>query len=223
MLALFSGAFAQPQPDWPDRTTTCGFPFHDGDFGQGIDASRLQAFLAEGSAPLVFSLGSSAAHAADGFYVSAVEATRRLGQRAVLVLSSVVSPKNLPGNVLAIRSTAVYPLFKAASLVVHAGGIGTTAQAIRAGRPQLVVPFAHDQFDNALRVKRRSIGAVSDRKRLTAGRLARNLEQLLANQEIHASATAMAATIPSEDGSSTACDALERVLEESGSGGRRRP
>nr|MBA3625578.1 glycosyltransferase [Methylibium sp.] len=42
--------------------------------------------------------------------------------------------------------------------LVHHGGIGTCAEALAAGVPQIVVPFAHDQFDNAARLERLGLG-----------------------------------------------------------------
>ena len=212
VLALFSGHFAHPQPDWPPRTTACGFPFHDDDFGGDVDAERLGRFLAEGPAPLVFSLGSSAVTVAGDFYAAAAEAALRLRQRAVLVVGDAADAGQFPDQVFAIRSTAVSPLFEAASIVVHAGGIGTTGQALRAGRPQLVVPYAHDQFDSALRVKRQGLGLTLNPHRLTPSRLTGKLAQLLASEDIRARASAMAATMRSEDGSAAACDALEAML-----------
>ncbi len=221
VLALFSRHFAQPQPDWPPHTTICGFPFHDADFGNGgddgengvgNDAARLDRFLGEGSAPLVFSLGSSAVQSAGDFYVAAAESARRLDRRAVLVVGGSPAPPTLPDEVLAIRSTAVRPLFEAASVVVHAGGVGSTAQALRAGLPQLVVPFAHDQFDNAVRAERLGVGRNLARSRLTSARLTRALEQLLAGEETRGRATELAAKIRSEHGTERACDALEQAL-----------
>ncbi len=224
VLALFSGHFALPQPDWPPRTTACGFPFHDADFGGDADAERLGRFLAEGPAPLVFSLGSSAVTVAGDFYAAATEAARRLGQRAVLVVGDAVGAGPLAdtgtnagtdpttNQILAIRSTAVSPLFDAASIVVHAGGIGTTGQALRAGHPQLVVPFAHDQFDSALRVKRLRLGLTLNPHRLKPSRLADTLTELLASEDMRARAAAMAATVRAEDGSAAACNVLEAIL-----------
>ncbi len=212
VLALFSETFAARQPDWPAATTTCGFPFHDRDFGGDGDAEELAAFLADGPAPLVFSLGSSSVQAAGDFYASAARAAVQLGQRAVLVLGDRPAPPELPDTVLAIRSTPLQPLFDAASIVIHAGGIGSTGQALRAGRSQLVIPFAHDQFDNALRVERRGIGLRLDRRRLTTPRLSARLAQLLGDHGIEAKARAMAPAIRTEDGAGTACLVIEQVL-----------
>lgn len=212
-LALFSSVLAKAQPDWPRKTTVCGFPFHDDDFGGNADSSELKRFLAAGAAPLVFSLGSSAVFAAGDFYKVAGEAATRLKQRAVMIVGDTPMPENLPDEVLAIRSAEVSSLFTAASIVVHAGGVGTTGQAMRAGRPQLVIPVAHDQFDNALRVERLGIGRSLRRKQLEPRQVSRVLEQLLEEGEPRAKAAATGEAIRSEDGAGATCDALERVLE----------
>jgi UDP:flavonoid glycosyltransferase YjiC (YdhE family) len=212
VLALYSDVFAPPQPDWPELTTVCGFPFYDRDFGGSGDSGRVERFLTEGPAPLVFSLGSSAIHCAGNFYELAVEATKRLHQRAVLVIGDSAPPPDLPDGVLAIRSAAVRPLFEGASVVVHAGGVGTVGQAMRSGRPQLVVPFAHDHFDNARRVKRLGIGGSLSRTRLTATKLARYVGAIAANDDIRASAASLGKIIHAEDGAEAACKALEELL-----------
>jgi len=213
VLALYSAVFAPPQPDWPKNTTVCGFPFYDCDFGGSGDSGRLERFVAEGPAPLVFTLGSSAIHSAGNFYELAAEATKRLHQRAVLVVGNFAPPPDLPQGVVAIGSAAVRPLFEGASLVIHAGGVGTVGQAMRSGRPQVVVPFAHDHFDNARRVKRLGIGGSLSRTRLTAAKLARCLGTIAANEPIRASAASLGERIRAEDGAGAACKALEKLLE----------
>jgi UDP:flavonoid glycosyltransferase YjiC (YdhE family) len=212
VLALFSEVLAAPQPDWPDATTVCGFPFHDEDFGGGDDAQALDAFLAAGDAPLVFSLGSSAVQAAGDFHDQAARAGRELGRRAVLVTGGAEAPADAGDDVLAIRSASVASLFPKAALVVHAGGVGSTGQALRAGRPQLVVPFAHDQFDNAVRVERLGVGAVLKRSRLTVPRLTQLLRRTLSDEAMVVTATTLATRVAAEDGASVACDALEALL-----------
>ena len=213
VLALFSRVLAEPQRDWPDHTTLCGFPFHDRDFGGAADSERLDRFLSAGPPPLVFSLGSTAVQGAGRFYDFAAEAARRLRQRAVLVVGGSTAPENLTDEICAVRSAAVFPLFRAASIVVHAGGVGTIGQAMRAGTPQIVLPFSFDQFDNALRMRRLGVGHFLNRKRFTARALARAVRRISADSEMHARAAMIGERIRGEDGTAVACEVLERVLE----------
>jgi UDP:flavonoid glycosyltransferase YjiC (YdhE family) len=70
-------------------------------------------------------------------------------------------------------------------VILHSGGIGTTAQALRSGRPQVIVPFAFDQFDNAERVERLGCGVALSRRKAThpaqIRRAISNAESLAAN------------------------------------------
>jgi UDP:flavonoid glycosyltransferase YjiC (YdhE family) len=200
-------------PDWPPRTRVTGFLFRDSDFeGRGMDPA-LARFLAEGEPPVVFTLGSSAVMTADGFYRHAARAAGDLGVRAVLLAGSGAADlRDLPPGVAAFPSAPYHLLFPAASAVVHSGGIGTTAQVLRAGKPQIVVPFAHDQFDNAGRVRRRGLGGILGKKRATAGRMAGMLRGLLADGAVRARAREVGRRVSAEDGATAACDEIEAVL-----------
>ncbi|MCZ6837207.1 MAG: glycosyltransferase [Planctomycetota bacterium] len=211
-VALFSGAFAEAQPDWPQHTTICGFPFHDEDFGGDPDRDKVEAFLEAGPPPVVCTLGSSGGHAAGPFYEHAAQAVRALDRRAVLVFADAAPPEDVSRDVLAVRSTSFTRLFEASCAVVHMGGIGTMSQALRAGCPQLIVPFSHDQFDNALRVTRLELGGSVSRRRLTVRKIERGLRRILESSSIKDHVEACALRISAEDGAGAACAAIERVI-----------
>ncbi len=209
VLALFSRHFAPPAPDWPSRTVATGFPFFDGDEAAPPDLAR---FLDAGPPPLVFALGSSAVKAAGDFYELALAAARQLGRRAALVTGP--HPANRPPSaagdpaVLCLDHAPYSALFPHAALNVHQGGVGTTSQALRAGRPMLVVPFAHDQFDNAARCVRLGVARSIPRRRLSVPRLVAALGALLGDSSVSAAAARVAAAVGVEDGPGVAADAL---------------
>ena len=130
----------------------------------------------------------------------------------MLVTGSVAVSGELPSDVLAIRSSSLHRLFEAASVVIHAGGIGSTGLALMVGCPQLVVPFAHDQFDNAIRVVRHGVGRSLHRRRLTVRRLTRNLAHILGDGEMRSRATILGERVRGEDGPGAACDVIEQIL-----------
>jgi UDP:flavonoid glycosyltransferase YjiC (YdhE family) len=103
-------------------------------------------------------------------------------------------------------------LFPRAAAIVHPGGIGTTGLAMQSGRPMLVVPFAHDQPDNAARVTRLGIARTLPRHRYSASRVEAELRRLLDDPEYARRAAAVGAQLRQEDGVRTACDALEDLL-----------
>jgi MGT family glycosyltransferase len=212
-LALFSPRFAIAQPDWPPRTVITGFPFFDRP-GETTLPPDLKAFLANGDTPLVFALGSAAVETAGAFFSASAEVAQRLGKRAVLVIGD--DPRNrapgLPAGVMAVDYVPYAALFSRAAAIIHQGGIGTTGEAMRAGRPMLVVPFAHDQPDNARRIARLGIGLTIPRERYTAHSATAALERLLGDPLYAQRATAVGAEIRQEHGVDAACDALEELL-----------
>ena len=213
-LALFSPVLQPPQPDWPAATVQTGFPFYDESAANSTPAlpATVEAFLAAGPPPVVFTLGSAAVHIADDFYVQAGRAAHLLGRRALLLLGRNPPPPGLPPSVFAWDYLPYALIFPRAAAIVHQGGVGTTAQALRAGRPQLVVPFAHDQPDNAARVTRLGVGRVLPRPRFREERVARELAALFADPAVAALAADLGLRVQAERGVAAACDALEGAL-----------
>jgi UDP:flavonoid glycosyltransferase YjiC (YdhE family) len=210
VLALFSQHLADPQPDWPPQTVVTGFPFYE----HGELASDLEEFLDAGPAPVVFTLGSSAVGAAGDFYLSSLAAVRRLGVRAVFLTGAHPQglPEVLPEGALEVAYSPHSLVFPRASAIVHQGGIGTTAQALRSGHPMLVVPFAHDQFDNGERVRRLSVAKVLCRSRYNARRAEVLLRRLLEDAPYGQAASAIGEKVRAENGCAIAADAIETLL-----------
>jgi rhamnosyltransferase subunit B len=142
VLAMFSPLLGEPQPDWPASTKVTGFVFYDGDAGHRDLPPAIESFLQQGPPPLVFTLGSAAVLDAGDFYRQSAQAAELTGQRAVLLVGS--DPRNIPAEVsqnLCVANYAPYSkLFPRASVIIHQGGVGTTAQALISGKPMLVMP-----------------------------------------------------------------------------------
>ena len=173
---------------------------------------EVETFLAGGEPPIVFTLGSAAVYIARDFYAESVRAAERLGRRALLLLGKNPPPANLPPTAFAWDYLPYARIFPRASVVVHQGGVDTTAQALRAARPMLVVPFAHDQFDNAARITRLGVGRTLGRSRYRPRRVARVLAELLADGRYTAAVIAASQRLRAEKGVETACNAIEQLL-----------
>jgi rhamnosyltransferase subunit B len=216
VLALFSAAFGQPQPDWPVNTHITGFAFYDRRdyFGETEMEPELLRFLDDGAPPIIFTLGSSAFWVAEDFYRDSIRVAESLGRRALLLIGHQRNlPEGpLPEGIAAFEYAPFAQVFPRAAAVVHSGGIGTTGQALKAGQPQLVVPHAHDQFDNASRVVRLGCGRSLARPRYNAKSAARELSALLDNAGYAAGAAAVGQRVKMEDGASAAADAIEEML-----------
>ncbi len=212
-LALFSSALAAPQPDWPENTVQTGFVFYDSLDGQTKALSpELAAFLNAGTPPIVFTLGSSAVMTAGNFFEEAVKATKALSTRAVLLTGrDQPVPPNLPPSILAVPYAPHSLLMPRAAVNVHQGGVGTTGQALRAGKPQIIVPFAHDQPDHAARVTRAGLGKTVYRDACTAQTLAAALQPLLTDTALQERCRRVGEQLQQEDGVARACEAIERL------------
>jgi len=205
VLALFSHVLAEPQPDWPTQTVQPGFIFFD---QHGKDLPEVAEFLSAGEAPIVFTLGSAAVHNPGNFFEASQAAALQLGRRALLVGAKDRQGIVAPG-ILAVPYARYSEIFSKASAVVHQGGSGTTGQAMRAGRPQLIVPYGWDQPDNGARIARLGAGLVLERTRYRAETAAAMLKTLLEDGRFAARAAEMGAVIQGEDAIAKACDAVE--------------
>lgn len=183
-LGLFPAWFAQPQPDWPPHTQLTGFVYYDKQNGNADLPEELEAFLSAGSAPIIFTAGTAMKHA-DQFFRDCIEACRLLGQRGILLTQLPEQlPAELPENIQHFSYLPFSKILPRALALVHHGGVGTTAQAIAAGIPQMIRPMAHDQPDTAARVEKLGIGASLTTREFNASTLARKLDTLITSQAV---------------------------------------
>ena len=209
-LALFSRHFCAPQPDWPAQTTATGFCFYDAQGLHAPDAGQeWRAWMTGGSPPVVWTLGSSAVHDAGSFYDDGARECLDGGRRALLIAGE--NAARLRGqewgeSVLALDYAPYSQVFPLAGGVVHQGGIGTTAQALRAGVPQIIAPYAHDQPDHAGRITRLNVGFSLRRHPGRAVRMLFENYGPLAKR-----AGEIGARVREEDGPRVACEVMERL------------
>ena len=206
ILAMFSPLLGAPQPDWPAQTRQTGAVFFSGAAGPGLPEFQ--------DAPVLFTLGSAATYAGREFFRVSVEVAERLGRPALLVLGGRQDrahlPRDLPAEVRVLDYAAYEHVFPRSALIVHQGGIGTTHWALWSGRPMLVVPFAQDQLDNAVRIVRLGAGRAMRRERYGARRVASLLRSILDDDALHERARRSAALLREENGIETACNEIER-------------
>jgi UDP:flavonoid glycosyltransferase YjiC (YdhE family) len=129
-----------------------------------------------------------------------------------MLIGKNAPPDHLSDGIIAVSYAPYSQIFPRACAIVHQGGIGTTAQALRAGRPTLVMPYSHDQPDNAARVERLGTSRTIPRQKYAAERVTRQLGELLENPNYAVKAAEIGAIIQAEDGVNVACDAIEKQL-----------
>jgi rhamnosyltransferase subunit B len=103
-------------------------------------------------------------------------------------------------------------LLPRARAIVHHGGIGTAARALKAGIPQLVLPRAYDQFDNAQRLERLGVAAVLSQSAQTATAMARALARLLASESVATRCRECAQRLQESAAVERGCDLIEALL-----------
>ncbi len=207
VLALFSRALALPQPDWPSVVVQPGFCFFD---RVTTPVQELEEFLSAGEPPVVFTLGSTAVQNPGQFYEVSARAMRKLGRRAVLIGAAPEPSNGL--NCLALPYAEYAEVFPRAAAVVHQGGSGTVGQALRAGRPMLVVPYGWDQPDNAARVERLGVGLTLARTVYSEETAEQALARLLCEPAFARAAGEIGARVREENAIGAASDAVEAVL-----------
>ncbi|RZJ93544.1 MAG: glycosyltransferase, partial [Brevundimonas sp.] len=182
--------------------------------GPPVLSPELEAFLNAGEPPLVFTLGSAAVHIPGDFYVESVTAARRLGRRAVLLVGPEGDLSVGAGDpdIHVARYAPFSLLFPRAAAVVHQGGVGTVHQALRGGRPQMIVPHLGDQYDNAARAVRLGCAATLARSAYRAETVARVLAGLLDDPGILSRAEALAAPARAEDGAGMAAQKISALF-----------
>ncbi|GIZ52722.1 glycosyltransferase [Noviherbaspirillum aridicola] len=215
VLAMFSPLFGSPRPDWPASAVQTGNAVYGESRRERVPA--LNEFLARGGPPLaVFTLSGSASNDAGDFYREGLAAAGMLGMRALLVASGLAAtsplPDPLPDWALRVDYAPFEDVFPHAAVVVHAGGIGTVFKALQAGVPQVLVPHAHDQLDNALRMARLGAAEVIGGRRTGRRSLARALRSVLRSEGMGRRAAELALAARQEDGVGRACDVIESEL-----------
>lgn len=210
VLALFSRCLAQPQPDWPPQTMQPGFVYFENQTNNA-PTLRLSEFLAKGDAPLVFAQGSTAVHNPGDFYRVSVAAAKRLQRRAILI-GAKTAPEGDSPDILTLPYLAYSQVFPHAAVNVHQGGSGTVGEALRAGRPMLVVPYGWDQPDNASRVQRLGVGLHVPRTAYTVETATGALTKLLETAQFGNRAAEVRVRVAAEYGLPAACTAIESIL-----------
>ncbi|MCC6572991.1 MAG: glycosyltransferase [Planctomycetes bacterium] len=211
VIGLFPDWFGPMQPDWPRQTVLTSFPLFDEREIQPLRPD-VEEFLAASDKPLVFTPGSAMVQGED-FFAAAAGACKLLGCRGILLTRFPDQlPRSLPDNVRHFDFIPLSTLLPRAACMVYHGGVGTCGQALAAGTPQLIMPMAHDQPDNAARVKKLGVGADLPPKKFTAARLAKKLDTLLKDPALPVRCTAIATKMKADNPIPRTCELIEAAI-----------
>ncbi|MFN9713745.1 MAG: glycosyltransferase [Planctomycetota bacterium] len=173
---------------------------------------EVERFLNAGEPPIVFTPGSANIQAR-AFFATAVEACVRLGRRGILLTEFEEHlPAQIPSSVARFSYVPLDLMLQRCSSIVHHGGIGTTSQGMMAGIPQLIMPMAYDQFDNAERLVELGVGTAVPVHAFQPARVTRALHALLANPDTIAKCQTVAKRLNNTKGLERSADAVERLV-----------
>lgn len=211
LAAISPHVFRRPA-DWPAWAHVTGYWFL-GDTGGWEPPAALVHFLESGPPPVCIGFGSVVTAQAERLGEIARRALALSGLRGVLLGGwSDIGRDEPPGaDIFRIDSAPHGWLFPRMAAVVHHGGAGTTAAALRAGVPGLLTPFSSDQPFWAGRVKRLGVApAPIPITGLTAEKLAAALREAVSDGPMRARAASLGEAICAEDGVACAVEIIER-------------
>jgi rhamnosyltransferase subunit B len=211
-----SRAFFTPPPDFPETVTVTGFLYWDTP-ADWREPPELAAFFADDKPVVAVSSGSMSADLGPifaDFYQTSVTALQQVGARALILGAAPGSlPDPPPEHALALPWAPFSAIYPRCAAIIHHGGIGTTAQGLRAGTPALIVPWGVDQFYAGAQVEAIGAGRWLQRQRYSVERATPLLADLLHQERYRRRAQEIAAQITQEDGVGALCDLLEDTLE----------
>ncbi len=210
VIGMFPAWYAAPQPDWPPVTRLTGFPLFDEDQEKEL-APEVKDYLQAGEPPVVFMPGSLM-HQAGHYFQTAVEYCQASDRRAILLSRfGQHIPAGLPKTIRHFEYIPFRQLLPHTAVLVHHGGIGTCAQAMRAGIPQLIHPMAYDQHDNAWRIRSLEIGDWIAPKDWQMSTLAGKLHVLTTSSAVRQQCQSIASRFIDQDPLADACRLIESI------------
>ncbi|MCJ8346004.1 glycosyltransferase [bacterium] len=210
ILALFDNNFCEKTEDWPTQTQVLGFPLSS--LNNSILQEDLDTFIGKEGPTLLFTQGTPNAHNLD-FFRSASKICKELHIKAIFVSQFVEALQELSQEHLylckSIHFQSVLPKLQG---IVHHGGIGTSAQALRAGIPQIIVPWGVDQYDNSVHLQNMGVALELLPGRNFEAGLRDYLKYILQNQHMQKRAKIFGSQNQMYQGGKTSYDAIMKLF-----------
>lgn len=206
----FSPQIVPAPTDWPRHWHVSGYWFLPSPAEAALPTDLAQ-FVAAGPPPVYVGFGSMGSQRRTDLADTVIAGVRQAGRRAVLAFSDSMPVGQRSADLFVTGPIAHDLLFPQMAAIVHHGGAGTTAAALRAGVPSIAVPVGIDQWFWGRRIADLGAGSAPiGLHSLSAQQLAAAF-QCLASPPIIAVATQLGQAIRTEDGVGQAIAALLRI------------
>lgn len=211
VIGLFPEWFAPLQPDWPANTELTGFINFDASKSENPLSREIADFIGEEKQALIFTPGTAMKHG-KVFFEASAQIAEKLG-RPALLLTKFTShlPAKLPPSVKPVAYIPFSLVLSKIGALVHHGGVGTCAQAIAAGIPQLIMPINHDQPDNATRLEKLGVAGTLYPKDYNVNMASKKLAYLLNSTEVLAQCKALQRKNNFNKALTDTCEIVEKV------------
>jgi rhamnosyltransferase subunit B len=205
--AMFPDWYGMPAEDWP-ALQLLGFPLP---VPKEPLPAPVQEFLTRNPRPLVFTTGTGCATPAR-FFEAAARCCAALGMPGVFLSRFLEVESGALGDRIAhFHHVELGALLPHAALMIHHGGMGTTARGLEAGIPQVVSPMVFDQPDNGHRLELLGVGRVVSREHMSGATFAAAARELLSDPEIQTRLSRYRTAIATQDAIADAADLLQNV------------
>jgi len=209
-LGMASRHYVAPEPDWDGPYKVTGFSLWNGP-DHGAVGDDVREFLDDGEAPVLVTLGSSAASAER--FAETLRELDRLGHRGLVLAStdeiaSKLRSQNRDGRHGVWTFVPLSGVLPKCRAVVHSGAHGTNSMVLSAGLPSVVSPVLFDQLWHGNRQQELGTGRLAKKP----SQIGETLEEVLADAAFADNATAFAALLAQEDGVANAADEIETFL-----------
>jgi sterol 3beta-glucosyltransferase len=224
ILNCVSPHVIEPPDDWNTTSHLTGYWFLNGD-DEWQPPRELVNFLKASSPPVYIGFGSMVGVDPEQVTKTVTAALGELGLRAVLASGSGgLSEREMPDSIRMVKAVPHSWLFSRVAAVVHHGGAGTVAAALRAGKPNLACPFDLDQYFWGYMLARRGFGPRPiPQKKLTVRRLVKALRILTSDEGMRQRAAETGERIRAEHGVATAVRLIEKYCARPANAGRAAP
>ena len=199
------------KPDWPPQARLTTFPLFDDAFGDSLSKDILK-FLKQGTPPLVFTPGT-ANEFGKHFFEEGIKTCQKMNKRGLLLTQYPKQlPSSLPPGVQHFPYAPLSQILPHCKALIHHGGIGTCAQALRAGIPQIIQPLNFDQFDNSARVLKLGVGHTILARTFAMNSLFKSLDTLLTSTDVKNQCAKIAGYFSDVNPLEEACHILESMF-----------
>ena len=202
---------ADDRKEWPTDISQIGFPLDKQDTSDTYQLPDSVKAIFEGEHPPIILTGGTTKLLHNKFYPMAVSACGLINRPAIVLNRyREMVPDNLPDNVLYYPYLPMQEILPKCAAIIHHGGIGTCAEALRNGTPQVILPYFMDRLFNGKQLKKIGVAECLPVVRWTPQNIRDSILKVL-NDNTKVKCAEYREIVSQTDSLSTVCDMIESL------------